>query len=201
MAGQAPQSPETGFDIVIGNPPYVDYRKIDTTITTNNNLPINFNSKRPNLYQFFIERGDQLLNENGILCFINPNQFLSTNSGFGLRKHLIEKKNILFIVDVSYVKVFDGAATYPIVYAFNKKGERKIRVNRCLDLNKLEETTFFLLQDDLIKSSNKIIPTNPTFFILSKIENNCSLKLKDIAKLKWGTSATIWKIENQERQF
>jgi len=46
-----------GFDIVIGNPPYVDYRKIDETITKSNTLPINFKTSRPNLYQYFIEKG------------------------------------------------------------------------------------------------------------------------------------------------
>ena len=190
------------FDVVIGNPPYVDYRKIDTVVTTNKNLPISFKSNRPNLYQFFIEKGDQLLNENGILCFINPNQFLSTDSGFELRKYLIEKRNILFIADVSYIKVFESAATYPIVYAFNKNGNRNIRVNKCLDLSKLGETTFYILQEDLMKSVNKIIPTNPTFFLLSKIEDKCSLKLMNVAKLKWGTSAAGYgKLKIKEEGF
>jgi hypothetical protein len=180
----------TGFDIVIGNPPYVDYRQIPENITKNKSLPINFKSNRPNLYMYFIEKGDQLLNNRGFLYYINPNQFLSTDSGFELRKYLISNRNIQFVIDVSYINVFAEAATYPVIWAFGKNGSKNIRINRCLDLNKLSDTTFEIAQNDLLLSENKIIPTSATYFLLEKIENVCKQRLNHIVKLKWGTSAT-----------
>jgi hypothetical protein len=180
-----------GFDIVLGNPPYVDYRLIDDAVTKNKSLPISLKSNRPNLYQYFIERGDQLLKIPGFLCFINPNQFLSTDSGFELRKFLLERRKILFIVDVSYIKVFKEAATYPLVWLFEKNiDEHIIRINKCDNLGLLPDTTFVIRQSALLNTENKIIPVNKSFFMLSRIERLHPLRLKNIAKLRWGTSAT-----------
>jgi len=180
-----------GFDVVIGNPPYIDYRKIEESIASNKNLIISFKSNRPNLYQYFIERGDQLLKSKGFLSFINPNQFLSTDSALELRKYLLAERTIIFIIDVSYIKVFREAATYPVVWSFvkNKNHENQIRINSCNDVQLLNDTTFKIQQKELLNTENKIIPVNPSYFMLLNIESKNPLRLKSIAKLKWGTSA------------
>ncbi len=181
----------TGFDIVIGNPPYVDYRLIDSVITHHNNFPINKSSSRPNLYQFFIELGDSLLSDKGIFCFINPNQFLSTDNGLKLREHIIKNRNIKFIVDVSYLKVFKEASTYTVVWLFqnNISQKNEIRINRCSEIDKIAQTSFKIRQSDLKLSESQIIPINFEYFALAKIEKDKEV-LGNIAKLKWGTSAT-----------
>mgnify|MGYP000496683720 FL=1 len=62
-----------GFDLVIGNPPYIDYREIDeNTINKTKNYAVNENSNRPNIFCYFIEKGIEVANNNGILTFINP---------------------------------------------------------------------------------------------------------------------------------
>ena len=61
-----------GFDLVIGNPPYIDYREIDeNTINKTKNYAVNENSNRPNIFCYFIEKGIEVANNNGILTFIN----------------------------------------------------------------------------------------------------------------------------------
>jgi hypothetical protein len=179
-----------GFDIIIGNPPYNDYRKIDKEIIKSSSYPINKITNRPNLYQFFIELGDNLLGEKGVLSFINPNQFLSTNNGFFLRKFLLENRKINFLVDVSYVNVFFNASTYTVVWQYNKIKPLdgfKIRVNSCKKLTDLSKSTFNLDSTSLRNSENKIIPLNKNFLLLEKFEKG-KTKLKDVAKLIWGTS-------------
>ncbi|MGL6021673.1 MAG: DUF7149 domain-containing protein, partial [Chitinophagaceae bacterium] len=102
----------TGFDVVIANPPYIDYREIEKRQVENmKHFKTLENSPRPNLYQFFIEKGYYLLKKKGYFCFINPNHFLSIDAGYGIRKFLIENTIIRYIDDLSNIKVFDKAAT------------------------------------------------------------------------------------------
>ena len=180
-----------GFDIVIGNPPYVDNRELDEAIKKNKEFYFtNLKSERANLYIFFIEKGFNVLKNKGILSFINPNYFLSTDSGFGIRKMVIENTLISFIVDLSYVKIFE-AATYPVIWLFQKTkpNNNLIRINRCKDLSEIKNSTF-QIENDFIKKDLKFrIPTDKNFNLITKIENNHK-KLKDFCKLLWGTSQT-----------
>ena len=74
-----------GFDIVIGNPPYVDYRKIDNITKNGIQKYHTYNiEKKGSLYVYFIEKGLRITKENGVLIFINPYQYLSAESGIGI---------------------------------------------------------------------------------------------------------------------
>ena len=91
---QFPSIKEGGFDIVIGNPPYVDYSKIKGTEYFNKNYESsNIKGKvvKYNLFQLFIEKSINLLREGGMFGFINPNTYLSTENAFSLRKLMLEK--------------------------------------------------------------------------------------------------------------
>lgn len=79
-----------GFDIVIANPPYVDIKSLP-----NSDVKLYFKlygstEKRMNLYAVFIERGMLLKNNNGILCFINPNSLLMNESYSKLRRMVVD---------------------------------------------------------------------------------------------------------------
>ncbi len=90
-----------GFDIVIGNPPYVDIKTIDSDEVEL--LFDNFKTaeNRINLYSIFIEKGYELLNSKGVLCYINPNSMLMNESYRKLRKHIIRDVH-------SLIKLPDG---------------------------------------------------------------------------------------------
>jgi hypothetical protein len=179
-----------GFDIVIGNPPYVDSREIPIETSKNlKNYKSNIKSQRPNLYIYFIEKSYELLKEKGILTFINPSQFLVIDAGLGLRKLLLKDTAISFVVDVSYVRVFEEAATYTVVWSFSKNdlSEYKIRINKCLDLNELDNTSFYITKKEILKNNKAMIPLNKDFVIISKIEGEHKT-LANFGKMAWGTS-------------
>lgn len=183
---------KVGFDIVIANPPYLDYRKIEPSITSSDTFPLCKKSERPNLYQYFVELGDLLLSPKGSLIFINPNQFMSTDNGFNLREFLIKNRDVRFFVDVSYIEVFSEASTYTTIWHYKNvsfSNGSKIRINRCRDLALLHGSSFLIKQSDLLISDRKIIPLNADFFALEKIEAG-KRKLGSIASMKWGTSAS-----------
>ncbi len=79
-----------GFDIVIANPPYVDIKSLPPRdVRLYFNL-YNTTEKRMNLYAVFIERGMNLKNNKGVLCFINPNSLLMNESYSKSRRMLVD---------------------------------------------------------------------------------------------------------------
>lgn len=106
-----------GFDLVIGNPPYVDYRKI-TNFPNRGNYMISKHSKMINLYNYFFEMGLNCLKKDGILTFISPQQYLILNNTKGLRD-LLRNYTIISLSDFSFANVFD-AGTYPFVSIIRK---------------------------------------------------------------------------------
>jgi len=113
-----------GFDVVIGNPPYVNAMELKKSLDDNEyNFYKNTYSTAKgsvDLYIYFFELGYLLLRDNSYLNYITPNRFLSASYGFALREFLLNKTSILNIGDYSNVKVFKEASTYPITTLFKK---------------------------------------------------------------------------------
>ncbi len=112
-----------GFDIVIGNPPYIrqeelgtlkDYLKKDYEVFTGT----------ADLLVYFYELGIKILTDNGKFSFITSNKFMRANYGKPLRNYLW-KQNILDIVDFGELPVFDEASTFPVVVNLEKSENQK----------------------------------------------------------------------------
>lgn len=80
-----------GFDIVIGNPPYIQLQK-DGGYLANLYQPMKFEafSKMGDIYCLFYEQGIKLLKEKGVLSYITSNQWMLTNYGKALRNFFIK---------------------------------------------------------------------------------------------------------------
>ena len=113
-----------GFDVVIGNPPYVNAMELKKSLDENEyNFYKNTYSTAKgsvDIYIYFFELGYIILRDNSFLNYITPNRFLSASYGFALREFLLNKTSILNIGDYSNVKVFKEASTYPITTLFKK---------------------------------------------------------------------------------
>jgi len=115
------------FDIVIGNPPYVDSEEMTRTLAKERELYANkFKSAKGNwdLFIVFCEQSLLLGKENSINSFIIPNKILAAKYSEEIRK-IFKTKNIIEIRDYSRVKVFKEAAVYPIVYVLNNNENLK----------------------------------------------------------------------------
>ena len=97
-----------GFDVVIGNPPYVDIKALDNLLVKH--LFKNFKTaeNRINLYSIFIEKGFDLIKDGGFLSYINPNSILVNSSYTKIRKLLIDHMTTI-------VKLPDGVFKDAIV--------------------------------------------------------------------------------------
>jgi len=109
-----------GFDIVIGNPPYIrqeEFTRWKTYLLDNYKTY----TGTADLYVFFVEKGFGLLKPNGFISFIMPNKWIQAGYGKPLRSFLL-KNQLLSIIDFGDLQVFDGVTTYPcIINATNIK--------------------------------------------------------------------------------
>ncbi|HUY00104.1 MAG TPA: N-6 DNA methylase, partial [Candidatus Deferrimicrobium sp.] len=107
-----------GFDVVISNPPYIDS---ETMVKQNNNLrelySKIFQSAKGNwdLFILFIEKGMNLLRQNGVMSYIIPNKLIGAKYSESIRKLLI-KKNMKEVRDYSLVNIFKEADVYPVTF-------------------------------------------------------------------------------------
>lgn len=108
-----------GFDVVIGNPPYVSAIELKKAYseTAYNFLKNGYAVAKGtvDLYIYFFEKGLSILKPNGLLSFITPNRYLSASYGSELRKLIIQEKSFYQLVDYSDKKVFEDASTYPVI--------------------------------------------------------------------------------------
>ncbi|MCD6102233.1 MAG: N-6 DNA methylase, partial [Candidatus Cloacimonetes bacterium] len=110
----------TGFDVVIGNPPWVDIKGLDTNLVKYYFSRYATTENRINLYAIFIEKSLKLLNKNGNFSFIIPNSLLMKSSYFKLRKIILEEYHIENIVRLPD-NVFQGVKAESMIIVLNRK--------------------------------------------------------------------------------
>ncbi len=109
-----------GFDIVIGNPPYVrmeHLKPIKPWLAKHYKVA----DERTDLYAYFFEQGVRLLKPGGRLGYISSSTFFRTGSGEKLRLHLTEYTDIETITDFGDVQIFEGVTTYPAILTMQKR--------------------------------------------------------------------------------
>lgn len=107
-----------GFDLIIGNPPY---------IKENDNKDLFTNTKKLRTYQgkmdiwyHFVGRGFDILKNNGYLAFIVTNNWVTNSGAKKLRNIVLEESQILSLVDFSSFMVFDSASIQTMIMQFQK---------------------------------------------------------------------------------
>ena len=134
------------FDIIIGNPPYIENKKLRDT-NFKKKLKKRFKSAYGlfDLSIVFLERSLELLNDNGgYLSFLMTNKFLAADYGIKIRKILLKNTEFKEIINISSLPVFAKAAIYPIIISFRKESSNK---NNTFILRNYETL------DNLIKSN------------------------------------------------
>ncbi len=104
-----------GFDVVIGNPPYVHLENIIETSNKLEKAGYSTYNKRGDLYCLFVEKAFQLANSNGLVSYIMPNKWLQAGYGKELRAFFLTKR-LERLIDFGDIQIFEGATTYPCIF-------------------------------------------------------------------------------------
>ena len=122
----------SGFDVIVGNPPYVCSRNLsDETHTKLKDYEV-CGSGHPDLYIPFFQIAIEMLNDVGRLGYITMNTFLRSVNGRALRKYFRRNGCSLTIVDFRGYQVFESRNTYTCLF-FNDKAVRDAGIDYTVD--------------------------------------------------------------------
>jgi hypothetical protein len=169
---------ERGFDIVIGNPPYIENKKMKNEIEKEIIKTI-FNSAYK-LFDYsvvFIERSYQHLKKNGFFSYIITNKFIATDYGIKIRQFILENTELRELLDVSHIEVFRGVAIYPIIIIFQKHEKKDntligLNVSNEQEISNKSFEKIFIPQEKLLQSPNFIFDISGNFIVCDKIRRN-----------------------------
>lgn len=120
----------TGFDIVIGNPPYGvsikgEYRK--AVVDIHGNVP------DYEIYYYFIERARNLICSHGVLSYIIPNTWLFNTYAFNYRMQILENWNLIEVLDCTKFPIFESATVRNTIVTWTKSLNTDIGYRRTSD--------------------------------------------------------------------
>ncbi len=179
-----------GFDCIIGNPPYIDYRKIDekTKIFLSKFSSVYKKSKEGSIFVYFIERASQLIIKHGEISFINPIAYLCKPTDHGIRDYIDKNLKTTMLIDLSYIKIFESASTYTCINIFKRENKKnEILFKKFDDFTELSSN-----KDDFLKIPSVNIEHISIFLdpISRHIAERCKTQLGDFCKIFCGLSKT-----------
>ena len=108
-----------GFDLIIGNPPYIRHEEIKHLKSQLEKDFTIFNSSA-DILTYFFELGNNVLRPKGILSFIVSNKFFKVSYGHNLRSYLTQNTSIQQIIEFDKVNIFDEATVKTAIIQFQK---------------------------------------------------------------------------------
>ena len=163
-----------GFDVVIGNPPYVQLQSLGAMSDDYAQCGYETYNRSADLYCLFYERGCMLLKEKGVLGFIASNKWLKINYGIQLRHYLTTKMNPLLLVDFPGVPVFEDATVDPQILIV-EKARYSGETFSCAIKERTENISYIVEQNKIKTTYNEepwTIRDVRVYAVLKKIDNN-----------------------------
>ena len=178
-----------GFDIVIGNPPYIQLQtKIDEN--TGEKLGDQFAElgfqtfeKRGDIYCLFYEKGYQLLSKGGVLTYITSNKWMRAGYGEKLRSFFAQRTNPVRLIDFGKQKIF-ASATVDVNILMFTKSENKEQTLACTVRESCPSNLSVYIEQNSLLSS---FAGKASWTIMSAIEQNIRKKIQasGIALSNW----------------
>jgi type I restriction-modification system DNA methylase subunit len=178
-----------GFDAIVGNPPYIRIQNLDSAQVEYFNSRYQAATGKYDIYVLFIEKGTQLLRDQGILGMILPNKFLTASYGAGVRS-LITKKTLLYgIVDFAASQVFDQATTYTCLLFLKNSQNKSFTTIRPAPAESpahlLERapklTSASMIKSGVLSTSSWVLSSSDQLKVIQQMDG-LDLRLKDVVK-------------------
>lgn len=152
-----------GFDIVIGNPPYIRVDSLAEKDKIYWKKRFKSSQGKYDIYYLFIESVFRWLKNNGYCGFIVPNKFCAASSAEILRDTIINNSDDCRIISVSNLDVFKDASNYPVILLLTKgNGIKKIDIEYVLKEEEFLKKNFagYHLKNELEFLPSEIFPIN-----------------------------------------
>jgi type II restriction/modification system DNA methylase subunit YeeA len=175
----------TGFDVVIGNPPYVQLQSLGEIATHYKQAGYKTFARTGDIYALFYELGNTVLKNQGLLCFITGSAWLRANYGKVLRSYFIENTTLIELIDLSDCNIFDSATVLTNILLFEKT-KRDFKT-KALRLTKKDENKLLYLKSYFDKNhieianfseNSWVISSKKKYLIKQKVEEQ-GVKIKD----------------------
>ena len=178
-----------GFDIVIGNPPYIQLQNNGGELAQlYEGCGYSTFARTGDIYCLFYERGWQLLKKNGHLCYITSNKWMRAGYGEKTRGFFANKTNPMLLIDFAGVKIFESATVDTNILQFSKSSNQHKTV--CAVTNKQNKDSVKNLSD-FVQQQNSVCDfgSSDSWVVLSPIEQSIKQKIETV-----GTPLKDWDI-------
>lgn len=178
-----------GFDVVIGNPPYVNIENLERA--TKKAIFENYVTAkgRTDLYIAFVELSFKLIKDKGLTGLIIPFAFTNQNYGELIRRKIIETYGLIQIVDTSAYLVFADAMVKTVIVVLSKEqNDKPTKIFRSFEPYLLSENLHEINQKEFLKLSKAVFETKPILSLL-KIKQRLekvSIPLENICLVAYG---------------
>lgn len=167
-----------GFDVVVGNPPYLRQESIGVEKAY-------FEHLYPDVYEgtvdycvYFMKKSLDLTRKKGYHSFIITNKWLRARYGKKLRKHLAENVSIRRLIDFNGVRVFKGATIDVLLYTI-KKSKKEMG-----DVYYSGELSRFAKDIGDVSSVEELINKNLIMFDQKTFDEEWNLVSKEVDEIK-----------------
>ncbi|WP_111706569.1 Eco57I restriction-modification methylase domain-containing protein [Lutibacter citreus] len=153
-----------GFDVVIGNPPYLRVQGLRKNFSKESEFyEKTFKSAtgRFDVYVLFMEKSFFLIKKKGIVSFILPHKFLVSDFGEGIRDFFIQNKSVESILTFGSEMVFSDASTYTCIINLKHNNSeikfKEIKPNEIFNIFDFEIANYDSLSKDKWNLTNQTI--------------------------------------------
>ena len=177
-----------GFDVVIGNPPYVPTEHIAPNDKAYYEKTYASAYGRINIYPIFYERGLSIVKDNGLLGYITPYTLLKNQYYIEARKYILNNSSICQLLDFSGCPVFEDATVDSIILLLRKHAQANtsfIYIHEMKDFVKGDFTTNQVSQSDIMKNRDLSFSNIGETFDFAKLQKGCTT-IGDIVNFKQG---------------
>ena len=177
------QRKNRGFDVVLGNPPYVriqEMKKSRKEDVDYFNKVFQTPEGSYDMYVLFIEKGLSLLNRDGYLGYIVPNKFTKLNYGRNLRKLI--SKHLYRFIDFGDNQIFPKQTTYTGLLFLTAKENEKAEISKAPHLKGESEIKNWLsgFEEELFEISTSKLGEN-AWILVSKKEGEVLKKMESVS--------------------
>lgn len=169
-----------GFDIVLGNPPYIQLQANKGALATKyEDCGFDAFARTGDIYCLFYNRGTELLCQDGALCFITSNKWMRAAYGEKLRNFLKKETNPSLLLDFGGIQVFESATVDTNILLLTKS--KYENSTNCVTLNGKSLSCYKDLSDFVKHNCTKSnFNTSTSWLVLDSIEMNIKNKIDKI---------------------